>query len=130
LGQPSHRHGQALRRRGDYLVILHKEPIVAKTWTDHGIPSRWSDGDESKETDALGVPRLWPEKVDRKVHPHAKPIGFITRLIAAVTKPGDLVVDPAAGSFVVMQAALEVGRDFIGCDCEWREPPIPTGACA
>jgi DNA modification methylase len=33
-----------------------------------------------------------------------------------VTKPGGLVVDPAAGSFVVMQAAHSLGRDFVGCD--------------
>jgi site-specific DNA-methyltransferase (adenine-specific) len=114
--------GKRSRRRGDYLLALQKEPIVAKTWADHGIPSRWADRDESKETGTLDVSRLWPEKVDRKVHPHAKPIGLIARLIAAVTEPGDLVVDPAAGSFVVMQAALELSRDFIGCDCEWPEP--------
>jgi DNA modification methylase len=53
---------------------------------------------------------------------------LILRLIAAVTKPGDLVLDPAAGSFVVMKAAHQLGRDFVGCDCEWREVPIPKGA--
>jgi hypothetical protein len=41
---------------------------------------------------------------------------LVTRLIAATTEPGDLVVDPAAGSFVVMHAAKRLGRDFIGCD--------------
>jgi site-specific DNA-methyltransferase (adenine-specific) len=58
--------GKRTRRRGDYLLILQKPPIVAKTWRDHGIPSRWA------------------EKVDRKTHPHAKPAGLITRLIGAV----------------------------------------------
>ena len=93
-------NGKRSRRRGDYLLILQKPPIVAKTWKDHGIPSRWA------------------EKVDRKVHPHVKPIGLISRLIAAVTESGDLVIDPAAGSFVAMTAALSLGRDFVGCDCE------------
>ena len=45
-----------------------------------------------------------------------KPAGLVTRLIAATTEPGDLVVDPAAGSFVVMHAARQLGREFIGCD--------------
>ena len=45
-----------------------------------------------------------------------KPAGLVTRLIAATTEPGDLVVDPAAGSFVVMHGARQLGRDFIGCD--------------
>ena len=90
--------GKRTRRRGDYLLVLQKPPINARTRLDHGIPSRW------------------PEKVDRKLHPHVKPIGLITRLIAAVTQPGDLVVDPAAGSFVVMHAAHELKREFMGCD--------------
>lgn len=91
--------GYRARRRGDYLVILQKPPIKAKaTWRDHGIPDRWV------------------EKINRKLHPHIKPIGLITRLIGAITSPGDLIVDPAAGSFAVMQAAHQLGREFIGCD--------------
>jgi site-specific DNA-methyltransferase (adenine-specific) len=92
-------NGYRSRRRGDYLVVLQKRPIKAKTtWRDRGIPSRWS------------------EKVERAEHPHVKPIGLITRLIGAVTNPNNLVVDPAAGSFVVMRAANALGRDFVGCD--------------
>jgi site-specific DNA-methyltransferase (adenine-specific) len=91
--------GYRTRRRGDYLLVLQKPPRRAKgTWHDHSIPSRWR------------------EKVDRKIHPHAKPAGLIAKLIGAVTAPGDLVVDPAAGSFVVMRVANEMGRRFVGCD--------------
>jgi site-specific DNA-methyltransferase (adenine-specific) len=91
--------GKRTRRCGDYLLILQKPPVNAgATWKDHGIPSRW------------------PEKVNRTVHPHIKPIGLISRLIAATTQPGDLVVDPAAGSFVVMRAAHGLERNFVGCD--------------
>ena len=91
--------GKRSRRRGDYLLVYQKPPVrVGSTWKDHGIPSRW------------------PEKVDRGIHPHIKPIGLIERLIAATTVPDDLVVDPAAGSFVVMHAARKLGRNFVGCD--------------
>ena len=91
--------GYRTRRRGDYLLILQKSPLAAKApWRDHAIRDRWT------------------EKVDRKLHPHIKPIGLIRKLIGAVTRPGDLVVDPAAGSFVVMHAAHQLGRDFVGCD--------------
>jgi site-specific DNA-methyltransferase (adenine-specific) len=91
--------GKRSRRRGDYLLVLQKLPIRAgATWRDHAIPSRWI------------------EKVNRAIHPHVKPIGLIARLIAATTAPGDLVADPAAGSFVVMHAAHQLGREFIGCD--------------
>jgi site-specific DNA-methyltransferase (adenine-specific) len=96
-------NGYRSRRRGDYLLVMQKPPLVAKaTWRDHGICNRW------------------PEKIDRKIHPHVKPIGLISRLIGAVTKPGDLVVDPAAGSFVVMHAAHQLGREFVGCDIAYQ----------
>jgi site-specific DNA-methyltransferase (adenine-specific) len=94
--------GKRSRRRGDDLLVLQKPPIVAKTWKDHGIPSRW------------------PEKVDRKRHPHIKPSDLIARLIGAVTKPGDLVVDPAAGSLVVADVAEQLGRNFLGCDIAYN----------
>lgn len=91
--------GKRSRRRGDYLAIFQKPPVKAgSTWRDHGIPNRW------------------PEKVDRKLHPHIKPIGLIERLIAATTVRDNLVVDPAAGSFVVMHAAHKLERQFLGCD--------------
>jgi site-specific DNA-methyltransferase (adenine-specific) len=96
--------GKRSRHRGDYLLALQKPPLKARaTWHDHGIPSRWA------------------EKVDRKVHPHTKPIGLVERLIAATTQPSDLVVDPAAGGFGVMRAALELERQFIGCDIAYDE---------
>jgi site-specific DNA-methyltransferase (adenine-specific) len=101
--------GKRSRRRGDYLLVFQKPPKRAKvTWRDRGISDRW------------------PEKVSRKQHPHLKPIDLITRLIAATTNPGDLVVDPAAGSFVVMHAALALGRDFIGCDLAYAPAPATT----
>jgi site-specific DNA-methyltransferase (adenine-specific) len=91
--------GYRFRCNGGYLLALQKPPIRAKnTWTDRGISDRWI------------------ETVDRKLHPHAKPRGLTERLIGATKKPGDLIVDPAAGSFVVMHAALALGREFIGCD--------------
>jgi site-specific DNA-methyltransferase (adenine-specific) len=103
-------NGYRSRRCGDYLLVLQKPRLRAKaTWRDHSIPSRWR------------------EKVNRKVHPHIKPIGLIARLIRATTEPGDLVADPAAGRFAVMHAAYQLGRDFVGCDLvyEPRQPDLP-----
>jgi site-specific DNA-methyltransferase (adenine-specific) len=96
--------GKRSRRRGDYVLLLQRSPITAKTWRDHGIPSRW------------------PERVDRTRHPHIKPVGLLARLIGAVTKPGDLIIDPGAGSFITLEIAQRMGRRFIGCDLAWTEP--------
>ena len=106
--------GKRTRRRGDYLLVLQKPPISPRTWRDHGIPNRW------------------PEKVDRNCHPHIKPIGLIARLIGAVTEPNDLVVDPAAGSFVVLRAARRLERNFIGCDIAYAafDPIAASAGCS
>jgi site-specific DNA-methyltransferase (adenine-specific) len=94
--------GYRTRYRGDFLLVMQRPPISARaTWRGHAISDRWI------------------EKVDRSVHPHVKPIGLISRLIAAATAAGDLVVDPAAGSFVVMHAALAL--TFLGCDLAYEE---------
>jgi site-specific DNA-methyltransferase (adenine-specific) len=99
-------NGSRARRRGDYLMALQKKPIKARaTWrTRPTIPDRWV------------------EKIiqPRKQHPHIKPIGLISALIGAITIPGDLVVDPAAGSFVVMHAAHQLGREFVGGDIAFQ----------
>lgn len=98
--------GYRLRRGGCYLIILQKPPIKAKaTWTDHKTRDRWA------------------EKIDRRGHPHLKPRGLIERLIAATTEPGDTVLDPCAGSFVVLDVARELERNFIGCDISYGGVP-------
>ena len=90
--------GYRTRRKSEYLVVLQKSPVRAKgIWTDHSIPD------------------VWTEKVT-KVHPHSKPIELQRRLIEATTKPGDLVIDPAAGGFSVLEACRLAGRDFLGGD--------------
>ena len=90
--------GYRARRCGEYLFVF-EPPLRAKaTWRDHGIRDRWV------------------EKVDtRFIRISSRPV-LIRRLIAGVTMPGDLIIDPAAGSFLVMHLAHELGRRFSGCD--------------
>lgn len=91
--------GPRTRATSEYLVIAQQPPVQAKgVWTDHGIRDSWR------------------EKFKRGGHPHAKPFDLTRRLIEATTRPGDLVVDPAAGGYVVLRACRATGREFIGCD--------------
>lgn len=91
--------GYRTRRTAEYLIVLQKTPKRAKgVWKNHSIRD------------------IWTEKVDTKEHPHAKPISLITTLIESVTDSEDWIVDPAAGSYQVMNAAIATGRNFIGCD--------------
>lgn len=91
--------GYRSRRKSEYLVVLQKAPRRAKgAWTRRDIPD------------------IRTEKITDKSHPHIKPVHLIQDLIEATTAPGDLILDPAAGSFAVLHAAQALGRRFIGCD--------------
>ena len=90
--------GYRTRHQTEFCVILQKEPRRAKgVWTIRNIPD------------------VWREKI-KKTHPHNKPVNLQAKLIEATTAPDDLVVDPAAGSFSVLEACHLAGRNFLGCD--------------
>lgn len=91
--------GYRTRRRAEYCIVLQKNPQRAKgVWKSHDIPD------------------VVLERSSQAPHPHAKPVGLQGRLIDAVSNEGDFVVDPAAGSFSVLDAAGKTGRRFLGCD--------------
>ena len=53
---------------------------------------------------------------DASLHPFRKPPSLIDRLIKNHTNPGDLVLDPFAGSGVVYDSCLRLGRRCIGVE--------------
>ena len=98
--------GYRTRRKAEYLIIFQKSPVKAKScWTDHAIPDVWQEKLENSE----------------KNHPHSKPIELQKRLIAATTKEGDIVLDPAAGGFSVLTACQAINRNFLGGDIVYCE---------
>jgi len=53
-------------------------------------------------------------------HPTQKPEALLERIILACTKPGDLVLDPFAGSGTTCAVAKRLGRKWIGIEKEHR----------
>ncbi|MGI9549452.1 MAG: DNA-methyltransferase [Bdellovibrionales bacterium] len=91
--------GYRTRRQCEYLLILQKAPKRAKgVWHIHNIPD------------------VWCEKIQNKTHTHQKPLDLQSKLIEAVTQKGDLVIDPASGSFSVLESCFKTQRNFLGCD--------------
>ena len=53
-------------------------------------------------------------KVIPRIHPTQKPSNVIKRLIEIFTDPGDVVIDPTAGSAITLKLARELGRNSYG----------------
>lgn len=49
-----------------------------------------------------------------KIHPTQKPIPVLKQIIEIFTDPGDIVIDPVAGSGSTLRAAAELGRNSYG----------------
>ncbi|MBL8578352.1 MAG: site-specific DNA-methyltransferase [Mesorhizobium sp.] len=53
-------------------------------------------------------------------HPTPKPVNVMVDLIERITEPGDIVLDPFAGSGSTLIACEEIGRTFIGIEIEGK----------
>jgi site-specific DNA-methyltransferase (adenine-specific) len=80
---------------------------------------------ERRSTDSGGASRfLYVAKASRSEragssHPTMKPVALMRWLVKLVTQPGDLVLDPFAGSGTTGMACVLESREFIGIE---REP--------
>lgn len=97
--------GARSRHQAEFLMTFQKNPKRAKgCWKSHTIRDVTSE----------------PVK---KTHPHSKPVGLQTQMIAALTNKRDVVVDPTAGGFSTMIAAHSIGRRFLGCEFLKKNDP-------
>jgi site-specific DNA-methyltransferase (adenine-specific) len=99
--------GKRIRPTGGSVVILQKPPIGVRA---KRLAVRWKTLPMIRGVHYEKIP------FPKTAHPHRKPIGLIAEIVLAVTEPGDIIIDPAAGSFVVLAAALGCRRRFFGTD--------------
>jgi site-specific DNA-methyltransferase (adenine-specific) len=78
------------------------EPVVIMHTT--GGRMRWNGG---------GKAGIWTFSPVRGVHPTEKPLGLYEALVADFTDPGELILDPFAGSGTTGVAAFNLGRRAI-----------------
>ena len=70
-------------------------------------------------------PRVRYRMPEYEKHPSQKPESLLERIIAASSNPGDVVLDPFAGTFTTCAVARRMGRASIGI--EIQEEYIKTG---
>ncbi len=107
-----------------YFSLDGKDPVTADEWASlrdvwshiHGITNVWSapplnGGERYKGNGVRSAPRVHRPGRNAAVHLNQKPLEFMRRIVAAATRPGDVVWEPFGGLCSGVVAAAESGRD-------------------
>jgi len=98
--------GSWLRSNAEFCFLIQKYPQSGKLFKNRSFGNVWEES---------------PISVTKRKHPHQKPKELAKALISATTNEGDLVVDPCAGSFVVLEVCQELKRNYLGVDLTFKE---------
>ena len=75
-------------------------------------------------------PTVDAQSVERTTHPTQKPVPLMERIILASSLPGEIVLDPFAGSGSTLVAALRHGRQAVGIERDPHYCDIIRARCA
>ena len=123
---PWHRKGQ-LRNISEFILFMTKSDdyryYVERIKTLDELSKWWVDFPERFNPKGKTPTNIWsiamrprgtwrkPSKLD---HYCSFPTALVARIIELTTNPGDLVMDPFAGSGIVLAQAAAMGRRYIG----------------
>lgn len=99
--------GWRYRRDHEFIMLAHVT----------GGRLAWVEGSAASSN----IVRVAP--VRERLHPNEKPVVLVEHFLRLHTQPGDLVLDPFAGSGTVGVACAQMGREFLGfeIDPHWCE---------
>lgn len=69
-------------------------------------------------SDVWDIPNVKANHVEKTDHPCQFPVGLVERLVLALTKEGDNILDPYIGVGTSAVAALKHNRNAFGCDLD------------
>jgi DNA modification methylase len=73
-------------------------------------------GQQKKQIDVWDVAAINNMAKERTGYPTQKPLALLERIVAAHSRPGELVLDPFCGSGTTLVAAKKLGRRALGID--------------
>lgn len=99
----------------EFIIWARKSQKVAHYY-NYDLMKKLNDNKQMTDVWRLSAIAPW-EKTCTK-HPTQKPLGLLSRIIMASTKPGAWILDPFAGSSTTGIAANLLGRRFLGIERE------------
>jgi site-specific DNA-methyltransferase (adenine-specific) len=121
----------------DYLkaIVWDKGHVgLGRVWRNQHeliIAARW-DTSEFVEDGKLRADVLKHKATSSsdRLHPVEKPDSLLQDLLIPTTKPGQIILDPFAGSGSTLSAAKALGRRAIGIECEEKYCETAAKRCA
>lgn len=62
----------------------------------------------------------WGRYTGNRLHPCQKPVSVFTPIIEAYSNPGEIILDPFAGSASTAVAAQELDRHYLAVELDWQ----------
>jgi len=91
-------------------------------WSKNGNPRRKVFFDPGKGVPQQDIWLNYRDSINQNMvvtgYPTEKNLAMLENIVAASSNPGDIVLDAFCGSGTTMQAAYNLGRSWIGIDCE------------
>jgi adenine-specific DNA-methyltransferase len=84
----------------------------------HEVAYLLAKGEPKEPAHPIGDVIDWADYTGNKLHPSQKPVTILLPLLEAFTQPGNVVLDPFAGSGSTLQAAQMLGRSYIGIELD------------
>lgn len=109
---PYNQHTQRYPVRVQSVSSQYGRGVRRDRWRPHPLGA--------KPRDVFEIPVLCNGTAEKTYHPTQKPTDLIRRLMLASSKPGQLVVDPFAGSGTTAVVAEELGRRWLCADNDAR----------
>lgn len=112
----------AWARKHDILLVYQTKPVFYREQIERipymapGLAGKEKSAKGKLPTDVWWYPIVPTNGKERVGYPTQKPIGVLERLVLAYTKPGELVVDPMAGSGTMGAACQKHGRNCVLVD--------------
>lgn len=99
----------------EYILWARKEKKTAH-YFNYELMKEINGGTQMRDVWTLPAIAKWEKSCGK--HPTQKPLGVLSRIIQASTRPGAWILDPFAGSSTTGIAANLLGRRYLGIDQE------------
>lgn len=119
---------------GDVIVDEGAQRVYASNGGNIGVKYYLEERARNRYVVTKPVDNLWDDIAglgtvpgEDENYPTQKTERLLQRILETASRPGELVLDPFAGSGTTLNVAHKLDRDWIGCDSSWRA--VRTAAC-